>query len=282
MSLCVEHRHVRDRAARRDPTGTGTVRQQWRSAMRSRWDRVRASMIKLVVQRDVLGLKTIADDTDRFVYVTVAQPTIEKAFIDWFIITARRRVLGPQSQNWQARFVRAAYKKGTDDAVRKVRPAIEDGRLTVDAITANLGNKEHAERIRRANERVYEELDDIIGKTATQMRTVMGEAARQGWSVQRTARALADRVDAIGKTRSEVLARTETIAIHADATLTTFREAGIEGVEIEAEFTTAGDDAVCEECDSLSGQVFSIQEAEGILPVHPNCRCSWLPLIGEP
>jgi hypothetical protein len=40
---------------------------------------------------------------------------------------------------------------------------------------------------------------------------------------------------------------------------------------------TAGDDRVCDECDSLEGLTFTIEEARRLIPVHPNCRCVFVP-----
>lgn len=38
-------------------------------------------------------------------------------------------------------------------------------------------------------------------------------------------------------------------------------------------FTTAGDDLVCPQCGDLEGNVYTLDEASRIIPVHPNCRC---------
>lgn len=68
---------------------------------------------------------------------------------------------------------------------------------------------------------------------------------------------------------------------YAEGALNSYEEMGIEGVEVEAEFATAGDDVVCPECEELEGKVYSIEEARGVIPVHPNCRCAWIPMVGE-
>ena len=88
-------------------------------------------------------------------------------------------------------------------------------------------------------------------------------------------------VDAIGVTRARTLARSEMTAAYAEAQLNTYEELGIEGVEVEAEFATAGDDVVCPECEELEGKIYSIEESRGVIPVHPNCRCAWIPVVAE-
>jgi hypothetical protein len=40
---------------------------------------------------------------------------------------------------------------------------------------------------------------------------------------------------------------------------------------------TAGDNRVCDICDDLEGNVYTLAEARGVIPVHPNCRCVVVP-----
>jgi len=53
----------------------------------------------------------------------------------------------------------------------------------------------------------------------------------------------------------------------------------VEGVRIQAEFVTVGDDRVCPDClDLASGGPYTLEEIEGMIPAHPMCRCIALPL----
>jgi len=53
----------------------------------------------------------------------------------------------------------------------------------------------------------------------------------------------------------------------------------VEGVRIQAEFVTVGDDRVCPDClDLASGGPYTLKEIEGMIPAHPMCRCIALPL----
>ena len=77
------------------------------------------------------------------------------------------------------------------------------------------------------------------------------------------------------------LARTEVMRAHAEASLNTFEAFGVEGVKTNAEFCaghhTAKDKRTCPKCLKLNGEIFTVKSARGIIPVHPNCRCSWVP-----
>jgi hypothetical protein len=44
---------------------------------------------------------------------------------------------------------------------------------------------------------------------------------------------------------------------------------------------TAGDDRVCKICLAASEDSYSLDEARGLLPLHPRCRCSWEPSLPQ-
>ncbi len=78
--------------------------------------------------------------------------------------------------------------------------------------------------------------------------------------------------------RAVILARSEIIRAHAQAQLQEFENWGVAGVTAAAEFRTAGDTRVCPLCAPIDGRVYTIEQARNIIPVHPQCRCAWLPV----
>jgi hypothetical protein len=45
---------------------------------------------------------------------------------------------------------------------------------------------------------------------------------------------------------------------------------------------TAGDDRVCDECDDIAAAgPYSLDEAEDLIPAHPNCRCTFVPAVDD-
>jgi GNAT superfamily N-acetyltransferase len=54
------------------------------------------------------------------------------------------------------------------------------------------------------------------------------------------------------------------------------RDLGVKGVEFEVEWITA--DNPCPKCSAMSSKIYSIEEAHGLIPLHPSCRCKWLPV----
>jgi len=46
----------------------------------------------------------------------------------------------------------------------------------------------------------------------------------------------------------------------------------------EVGILTAGDDKVCDECDDIAANgPYDLDEARGLIPAHPNCRCAFVP-----
>jgi SPP1 gp7 family putative phage head morphogenesis protein len=93
-------------------------------------------------------------------------------------------------------------------------------------------------------------------------------------------------VDSLGRRipsrrRAEILARTETIRAHHAANMGEYRAAGALGITVLAEHLTAGDDRVCPQCAPLQGKRYELDEAEYMIPVHPQCRCVAIPYIPE-
>lgn len=72
------------------------------------------------------------------------------------------------------------------------------------------------------------------------------------------------------KYRGEMIARTESAAAYCEGEIETYKDAGITKVEFNP---SAG---ACEICEPLRGREYTLNDARGVIPVHPNCRCDWL------
>ena len=109
------------------------------------------------------------------------------------------------------------------------------------------------------------------------MGRILSDGLIKGEGPAKIARSLTDNIKKMTRTRANVIARTEIIHAHAEGQLDSFQRLNIEEVSAMVEWSTAGDDRVCEQCLSLEGETFTIEEARGQIPLHPNCRCAWMP-----
>ena len=72
------------------------------------------------------------------------------------------------------------------------------------------------------------------------------------------------------------LVRTETMHYLNDATLQRYKDAGVEYVQIWA----AEDERTCETCGHQHEKIYLIDKCP-VLPFHPNCRCTVIPVTDE-
>lgn len=74
--------------------------------------------------------------------------------------------------------------------------------------------------------------------------------------------------------RAETIARTETSRAVSEGNLVAYEESGVVD---EVEWLTAS--GCCDKCDAMNGQRVSLRVAHGMQPLHPNCVCTWLPVV---
>lgn len=78
--------------------------------------------------------------------------------------------------------------------------------------------------------------------------------------------------------RSKRIARTEVLRSTNFATEEAFRQSDV----VEAkEWLTASDERVDDVCASLNGKVFALKDHSVDMPQHPNCRCTWIPVLKD-
>ena len=69
--------------------------------------------------------------------------------------------------------------------------------------------------------------------------------------------------------RPIMFARTETTRAASEGALRFYKEKGVEKVR----FVASIGERTCPECNSLHGNIFTMNEADGMIPVHSMCRC---------
>jgi SPP1 gp7 family putative phage head morphogenesis protein len=117
---------------------------------------------------------------------------------------------------------------------------------------------------------------------SSQLDMILADGMANGRGPREIARDMAKRVDGITKKRALVIARTEIIHAHAEGQLDSMETLGVSKTTAAVEFATAGDEKVCPRCAALEGKEYTIKQAHGVIPVHPNCRCAWIPLVATP
>lgn len=210
------------------------------------------------------------------------------------MITAPQLGIGVEDI-WTNQYIYSAYQRGIARARQEMNkagypvPSIEQS----GGLSIAMNQPMHIDRLGLVYSRTYEELKGITNSMSTQISRVLAQGIAEGRNPRELAIILAKTVtgpvgglgitDTLGRfipamRRAEIMARTEIIRAHHIATIQEYRNWGLEGVQVQAEWATAGDDRVCDECASLEGKVFTLEEIENMIPRHPQCRCIALPL----
>lgn len=299
---------VHDAAVRRskDPTGLTVARRRYEREMVRRFTALKRAIRQAIVTLDVLGLKQANNATASMFKSTYggrggrmtrdAAPVLAPgifanarrsdkiaSFMQWLYEAEQEGILDiivgtpvstAASTAWQNVYIDTAYQKGIRDAYSRLST---NGKF----FRASFNDPVHADAAGLIYTRAYNGLVGITDAMDTAISRTLAQAMLEGRGAAETASALENAVDGIGITRARTLARTEMTSAYAEATLNAYEEMGVDGVEVEVEFGTAGDDSVCPECEELEGKTFTIDESRGVIPVHPNCRCAWLPVVSD-
>lgn len=264
-----------------DPTKTTSLRRTYAQTLRGQFSALNTEIRAGVRDRDFFGLgsgeQLAPSDPDPLPDYPFPRDDkkIEK-FEDWLRTQLDRGVLETVSRN-ENEYIRSAYNRGVTHADSKLnRTGVTVPEEALEGVF-NAGARE--ETLQRLYTRNYAALRGITDETAKQISEEVSGGFARGINPNEMARNIADRVDSVGKTRATTLARTEVINAHAEGTLDRFGELGIEEVSGEVEWQATGDNRTCERCSSLQSRRFTLKEARGRLPQHPNCRCAWIPVV---
>jgi SPP1 gp7 family putative phage head morphogenesis protein len=273
-----ELQHARDITDKRDELTRDQMEKRARDAERSEV-RVKAQTRNALI------------DNTRWKFHTTSEQV--EAFKAWLKQQVQSQIRGQtMDQLWQ-QYIMQGYAKGQGRA-------FEDATAAEKALGQTMGepmdffegtkaqflrsafaNPISIDRVKQLAGRVFTELDGVTQLMAIRMSRTLLDGLVQGQSPRDIGRDLSKAVD-VGRERALTIARTEIIRAHAEGQLDGFDALGIEEVGAAVEWSTADDEDVCPDCEQLDGVVLTTDEARGMLPQHPNCRCAWIPAnVGE-
>lgn len=106
------------------------------------------------------------------------------------------------------------------------------------------------------------------------LNTTVKKGIREGWSIETLVNELSKKLQNISRARLVALARTESMHFINEAQRLTYKEAGVQHVEV----MVAEDERTCEDCLNMDGTILSIGSPE-LPPYHPRCRCTIVPYM---
>jgi hypothetical protein len=199
--------------------------------------------------------------------------------------------------NWLRKYVEDTYRKAMGNAYDYIQRSDPwkplEGEFYQGAkqefLRSSFTRPVSIERVKLLASRAFNELQGVTDDMATRIQRTLADGFIKGDSPWTIARDLNNDVDELGKVRSARIARTEVLRAHNEGQLDAMENLGVEEVGVAVEWSTSGlgitgrgYPSPCELCAPLEGAVFSLKEAHGMLPRHPNCMCAWMPAnVGE-
>jgi SPP1 gp7 family putative phage head morphogenesis protein len=296
-----------------DPTNTTALRNLFASDMNRRFKAIMAGIVTGVYKNDCFGLKerphilqVVPPAREAFAYARSSEKVAK--FMEWLqkqieselVTVINLSQVGTSVEAaWMNKYIYDSYKRGVIRArYEMIRqgmqiPSIDDA----GGIEIVMGTPFHLDRVGLLFTRIFTDLKGITETMDYQISRILAQGLIDGDAPRLLARKLVSAIDgsnvgSLGITdtlgrfiparrRAEILARTEIIRAHHLATIQEYRNWRVLNITVKGEWKTAGDDRVCIKCANLEGKIFTLDEIEPMIPLHPQCRCIALPYIEE-
>lgn len=276
-----------------DPTRTTMLRRQFAGDLRARIDILKKQLLSHVLYNR--GPWIVHN-------VEWGEKDLEQ-FQRWFDFSADRTVLTQGKDvvdSWLGDYVKQAYGRGLKRAHSDWRKPTQTILMSKEAGAAyqagnvaefmrqSFGGPTPVERLKALSLDTVNDLKGLTDQAKYQTSKVMLEGMASGLSPRDVAKQLSGVLDTY-KDRSFSIAQTKMIKAFNEGALDGLENLGATSVGVMVEwstsglgFTESGYPSPCTKCAPLQGLVLTIEEARGLLPRHPRCRCSFIPAnVGE-
>jgi hypothetical protein len=300
---CTQHKGLTcddARTARRDPSGTLDLRRRFVRSLETRWRKLNRLVTEALVKQDWFSLQSPVVQSLSAIGM---QGGRVPAFQTWFDTALAAVLIGPDREEWIGQYVKEAYGRGF------ARAAVQVERLDLHVL---------ADRADLITKLTITELQGIVEVVSQQVMRAFGDGLLAHDKPKDIARLIRARVDSIGVVRSRAMAEYMVVRAVAEATLDVMVLAGRTHVGVvpetlpspgrfqpvrdakrkrktkrkrkvrrrvrleRVEVLTAGDDDVCPVCVAIADESpYTIDEARGLIPAHPRCRCAFVPADDE-
>lgn len=288
-----------------DPTNSAEKRQQFRGRFQSRWESVE-ERVRMLIQGDRhykpgASRRMDADSAQIADFREWLESTLDEVLIEPAPQRAIRR-----GRHWTAPFTKNLYVHGIRQADAALRRVGWD--FTAPDPETAIHYEPHEDRLAQQFVETYQDVVDAARAAERDATRAYRSAVNTTASVSETIGDVNDRLEKVGRNRTDLVAETKSIRTINEAVLTRYEQVGANEVGVEIEtipegedslshtcthatvealdehdndipqfFDTAGDDRVCPECSLLAGNVYTIKEIRDgsapEIPRHPRCRC---------
>jgi hypothetical protein len=278
------------KAKDKDPTTTLTIRNKAVSEVNKRFSAFAKKLKFFIVDLDSfgLGVKTNASlgiqyqDYGKFTYLREADKI--QAFNNWLADNIELEILmrsaaGEIRAHWLSYYLGVSYEKGVNTTRRDVANATPVPGLAPGSVWTNPAHSIRAELIYI---RAYDALENITKAMSDAISRELATAMIQGYGVDKAARNMLGRVEAIGKVRARLIARTEMVNAHNVASIIESQTLeGLIGRELKMQWHTSLDGRERDSHRERHGKIYTKEQALSLIG-EPGCRCSISAYIEKP
>lgn len=277
----------------KDPTRTVVSRKAWIIELNKRFNKLKKSINNFIIVGDDIS-------TNAFDYQSNPQAIVEflaflNSKVDLFIFENEVSAGSTVVDFWQNRYINLPYQRGIKIAqaqlrrldvplastLQGVQPAPVAG-TAQSFLGAGIGSQLvfdrpiHLDAIQVLYTRDYAQLRGVTDVMSAQMSRILADGIEKGLNVNKTAKNLSDRLDKIGKTRSKLIARTETVRAYNIGVINEAEELAKEhGLSVKFEWFTSEDERVRATHVVRHKKQYTKKQVLNLIG-EPNCRCSVL------
>lgn len=279
-----------------DPTKTVAIRNRWAGQFSVRYKKLKGRINKILLKGDPGDIDPQINPLtlNAFEFTNDAQSIAQ--FMKWLDAQVEDLIYTDNANPaniWQNEYIDDSYLRGikltdaeikklgiTQDMIDQARAAEIVGTATpslASGVGTGLGTATmpiHLDALQLLYLREYGALKGVTDEMSKQIRRVLVEGVEQGLGVRELAKNINNRVDKIGLTRSNLIARTESVRAYNIAAINEGEALAKElGVKPMYRWKDSDDFRVRETHEDRNGNIYTAEEAMKLIG-EPNCRCS--------
>ena len=282
-----------------DPTRTLTLRNRFAKEAKRRWKKLNRILREAILTDDCFGLDPATSNRGMVLnavptgsFGTGSQPEKMRKFFEWLERQeAIALIAGPgMADVWTDQYVDQAYRQGVTRARSEMIRAGYDVPTMADSggVDASMMQAQHIDRSLVMKMSIQDDLNSGISATNNTLGRLLANKILEPGADRAL---LADQVTKIltgllpdvpmkeinerfvaGMRRTVIMGRTGIVKAHHWATIQEYQTWGVEGGNVMAEWETAEDERVCDECAAMAkGGPYPLDQAIYLIPRHPNC-----------
>lgn len=258
-----------------DPSRTLGLQKRFQADLTRRLKALQTAIRIWLVRDDELGLVT---NVKTHAFDTTSKKA--NAFKLWLDDQVKKGFL---TEDASKTYVTSSYKQGLSRAYDQAKPSAGvDPKFhqgsKAQFMASAFGGGENIDTLELLATRTFNNIEGLTNDMKLRLNRILVEGMAKGGGAESMAKRMVDELKGMTLARARTIARTEIAHAQAEGQLDGFEALGLDAVDLDAELSTAFD--ACPQCEAVKAKgPYSIEQARGLIPIHPNCRCGWVLVV---